>query len=130
MPKRVVTVPRAPGSWDLDLVSHGRRGPSAGALLSPEQVEQVARTVRRTPEVIVKVSGGARDPGGVKAHLNYIDRHGKQAIVTDEGHELLGKGAGAELVEDWNLELSRGQYRRKSEVGEKDLRPKMVHNIV
>lgn len=130
MPKRVVAVPQLPGTWDLDLVSHGRRGPTADSWLSPEQVEQVARTVRRTPEVVVKVSGGARDPSGVKAHVNYIDRHGKQAIVTDEGHELLGKGAGADLIDDWNLELSRGQYRRKSDAGGKDPRPKMVHNIV
>src|SRR5688500_11080928 len=100
MSKRVVAVPRAPEAWDLDLVSHGRQGPFAGPLLSQEQIEQVARTVRRTPEVIVKVSGGARDPGGVKAHFDYIDRHGKQAVVTDEGRELLGKGAGAELVDD------------------------------
>ncbi len=130
MPKRIVAVPRTPGQLDLDLVSRGRRGPSGTLRLQPEQIEQVKRTVRRTPEVIVKVSGGARDAGGAKAHFDYIDRHGKQAIVTDEGRELLGKGAGADLVGDWNLELSRGQYRDKPAPGEKDTRPKVVHNIV
>src|SRR5213596_1975975 len=82
MPKRVVSLPREPAA--LDIVSHGRRGPAAGPL-APEQVEQIKRTVRRTPEVMVKVSGGARDAGGAKAHFDYIDRHGKQAIVTDDG---------------------------------------------
>src|SRR5438093_6949861 len=127
MPKRMVRVPRDPIA--LDIVSHGRRGPAAGPL-APEHVEQIKRTVRRTPEVMVKVSGGARDAGGAKAHLDYIDRHGKQAIVTDDGRELLGKGAGAELVADWNLDLCRGQYRAKPAAGEKDRRPKLVHNIV
>src|SRR5438270_7385698 len=130
MAKRRVAVPRTPGQWDLEFVSHGRRGPSAGWGLSPNQVEEVRRTVRRVPEVVVKVSGGARDAGGAKAHFDYIDRHGKQAIVTDDGRELLGRGAAAEMVSDWNLDLSRGQYRRRPADGERDTRPKVVHNIV
>jgi hypothetical protein len=128
MPKRIVRIPRNPIA--LDIVSHGRRGPAAASSLAPEQVEQIKRTVRRTPEVIVKVSGGARDAGGAKAHFDYIDRHGNQAIVTDDGRELLGKGAGAELVADWNLDLCRGQYRVRPAAGDKDRRPKLVHNIV
>jgi hypothetical protein len=130
MPKRLVALPRTPGQWELDLVSHGRAGPQGGLGLSPEQVEQVKRTVRRTPEVMVKVSGGARDAAGAKAHFDYIDRHGKQAIVTDDGRELMAKGAGGELVSDWNLGLSKGQYRPKPPDGERDTRPKVVHNIV
>jgi len=76
------------------------------------------------------VSGGARDTAGAKAHFNYIDRHGKLGVETDEGRSLVGKSAGADLMADWNLELSKGQYRLKPEHGEKDTRPKLVHNIV
>lgn len=130
MPKRTVSVPRTPERWELEIVSHGRGGPGRADRLTPGQVEQVARTVRRTPEVVVKVSGGARDAAGAKAHLSYIDRHGKLALETDDGHELTGKGASAELVADWNLDLSRGQYRPKPVDGERDSRPKVVHNIV
>jgi hypothetical protein len=130
MPRKTVSVPRTPKPWDLDIVSHGRRGPGHATRLTPGQVEQVARTVRKTPEVIVKVSGGARDAGGAKAHFDYIDRHGKLGLETDDGRELQGKGAGADLVADWNLDLSRGQYRPKPSQGEKDTRPKVVHNIV
>lgn len=128
MPKRTVSLPRSADPERLDIVSHGRAGP-AGGRLRPDQVAQVARTVRRTPEVIVKVSGGARDPGGAKAHLDYIDRHGKLVLETDDGRELAGKGAGAELVADWNLDLSKGQFRTPSVEG-RDRRPKIVHNIV
>ena len=128
MPKRVVSVPRSPSA--LDVVSYGRRGPGSARGLAPAQVEQVARTVRRTPEVLVKVSGGARDAAGAKAHFDYIDRHGKLGMETDDGRELTGKGVGAELVADWNLDLSRGQYRPKPAEGGKDTRPKVVHNIV
>ncbi len=128
MPKRVVSVPRSPSA--LDVVSYGRRGPGSAHRLASAQMEQVARTVRRMPEVVVKVSGGARDAAGAKAHFDYIDRHGKLGMETYDGRELTGKGVGAELVADWNLDLSRGQYRPKTAEGGKDTRPKVVHNIV
>jgi hypothetical protein len=128
MPKRVVSVPRTPAS--LDIVSYGRRGPSSARQLTQAQIEQVARTVRKTPEVVVKVSGGARDAAGAKAHFDYIDRHGKLALETDDGRNLTGKGVGSELAAEWNLDLSRGQYRPKPVEGAKDTRPKVVHNIV
>jgi hypothetical protein len=80
--------------------------------------------------VVVKVSGGARDVGGAKAHFDYIDRHGKLGLETDDGRSLVGKDVGAELVRDWNLDLSKGQYRPRPASGEKDARPKVVHNIV
>lgn len=131
MPKRrVVAVPRTAGAKAFEFVSYGRRGPGAPRQLSAGQMEQVGRTVGRAPEVMVKVSGGARDAGGAKAHFDYIDRHGKLEIETDDGRRVLGKDAAAELVADWNLDLSRGQYRPKPQAGEKDKRPKVVHNIV
>jgi hypothetical protein len=131
MPKRkVVSVPRSAGQPTMEFVSYGRKVPSGAGGLSPGQMEQVARTTARTPEVMVKVSGGAREVGGAQAHLAYIDRHGKLAIETDEGRQLSGKDAAAELVADWNLDLSKGQYRPRPAQGEKDRRPKVVHNIV
>ncbi len=130
MPETIVPAGRVPALSDLEIVSHGRRGPGERLHLTPSQVEQIARTVRRTPEVIVKVSGGARDAGGAKAHVDYIDRHGRLGIETDEGYELGGKGAGAALVDDWNLDLSKGQYRPRPAPGERDPRPKVVHHLV
>jgi hypothetical protein len=68
---------RTPGAKPiLDLVSYGRAGPAAP--LSPAQVEQIRRTVRRVPEVMVKVlSKGCQDLRSVGKHVDYIDRHGK-----------------------------------------------------
>lgn len=129
MAKRLVSVPKQ-GPSLLELVSRGRKGPGGRIHLSPGQMEEVARTVRRTPEVMVKVSGGARDTGGAKAHFDYIDRHGNLDIHTDDGRELVGKDAAAEMIDDWNLDTSKGQYRPPPAEGEKDRRPKVVHNIV
>ncbi len=129
MPKRTVSVTRQ-GDALLDIVSRGRRGPGGKLALSPGQIEAVARTVERTPEVMVKVSGGARDFKGAKAHFSYIDRHGTVEIHTDDDRELVGKEAAAEMIADWNLDLSKGQYRPAPAKGEKDTRSKVVHNIV
>lgn len=133
MPKRMVRS-RLSGGGDrdmaLDIVSHGRRGPGGVLRFGPEQIQQIQRTVSRTPEVMVKVSGGGRDIGGVRAHLKYIGRHGKLPLETDEGFTVQGKNAALEIAQDWNLDQCRSQYRSKPAEGEKDTRPKLAHNIV
>lgn len=112
----------------LDIVSLARRGPNGR--LSQEEVSLVVRTLRRTPEVMVKVSGGARTTAGAVAHLKYIDRHGDLEMETDEGVKLKGGDAERRVVEDWELDVlaarSRAPYRRTA--GRKP--SKLLHNIV
>ncbi|MDP9896650.1 hypothetical protein J2W32_005760 [Variovorax boronicumulans] len=114
----------------LDIVSFGRRGPGGRLRLGADQIAQIQRTVGRTPEVMVKVSGGGRDVGGVEAHLRYIGRHGKLELETDEGLVQQGRGAAKEITADWQLELCRSQYKPRPAPGQKDTRAKLVHNIV
>ena len=58
-------------------------------------------------EVMVKISGGGRDADGVQAHFEYIDRHGKLPIETDQGEILQGKNAGTELINEWALNYAK-----------------------
>jgi Relaxase/Mobilisation nuclease domain len=113
-----------------DLRSFARPGPAGRVSLSALQLEQIARTVSRAPEVIVKVSGGAGSAAGVIAHLRYIDRHGKLEIETDEGERLKGEGIEKNITADWDLDATRahgrGPYRGKP--GRKS--PKLVHNVI
>lgn len=115
----------------LDIVSYGRRGPSRPDRFSPQQVAQISRTVRRAPEVIVKVSGGGHTLGAVAAHFEYISRHGELEIETDGEDRVQGEDAAADLVEDWDLEidaaLDRWDHRAH---GGRTAQPKLVHNIV
>ncbi len=90
----------------LDIGSFGRRGPERRDRLSPAQVALIARTVRRTPEVMVKMlNQGGQGLGAVARHFKYLDRDGEIPIHTDEGEELHGKKAQEELIDDWDLEL-------------------------
>lgn len=126
MPRRNL---RVPGERPfLDIVSHGRGTPAQQQLL-PAQVEQIARTVRYTPEVMVKISGGGQSGKAVAAHFSYLSRR-EFNIETDNGQHLKGKDSVNALVEDWELDLdaaeSRSPYRGAS--GRKPA--KLAHNIV
>src|SRR5882762_1455488 len=90
----------------LDIGSDARQGPGRRDRLSPAQIEVIARTVHRTPEVMVKVlNRGGQNLGAIAGHLDYLTRKGELEIETDEGERLKGKEAEAELLEDWDLDL-------------------------
>ena len=129
MAKRV-NLPGGGRLAELDLVSYGRRGRHTPLQFSPAHLDQIGRTVRGVPEVMVKVSGGGKSAGAVKAHLSYIDRHGKLEVHTDEGEILQGRAVAQHLSDIWNLEAGRGQYRPEPKPGTTDRRPKQVHNVV
>src|SRR5207248_10504043 len=113
----------------LDIFSAARPGPPGSIQFTPAQVEQIMRTVRRTPEVMVKVTGGGIRRGAVAAHLSYISRKGQLEIETDEGERIDKKGQQA-LLRDWHLELSPGQYRKAHDGKPPPRAVKLTHNIV
>jgi hypothetical protein len=125
------TVPRVPrGSRPLlDIFSAPRKGPPGSVRFTPAQVEQISRTVRRVPEVMVKVTGGATRLGAVAAHLSYISRKGELEIETDEGDRLTRDDQRA-FLKSWHLELSPGQYRQAKDGRSRPRELKLVHNIV
>jgi len=85
----------------FDLFSYARPSPGRRDHLSPAEVEQIARTVRRTPEVMVKVlPRGAQTAGAVRKHLDYIGREGELELEPDDGKRLQGREASEQLVED------------------------------
>ena len=129
MAKRV-DLPASGRLTDLDLVSYGRHGGHTPLEFSRAQLDQIGRTVRGVPEVMVKVSGGGKSAVAVKAHLSYIDRHGKLEVHTDRDEILQGKAVAEHLSDVWNLEVGRGQHRPEPKPGQIDRRPKQVHNLV
>ena len=113
----------------LDVVSYGRRGPGHRPL-SKSAIAHISRTIRRAPEVVIKVSGGARTLRGVQEHLDYIGRDGKGRVETDDGRLLQEKGFEKDLVKDWDLDLQvhRRYTQRAAAAGRRP--PKLVHNLV
>src|SRR5262249_2571408 len=93
----------------FDLVSTGRAGPPER--FTPQQIAHISRTVRRAPEVMVKVTGGARKLSAALAHMAYISQRSEVDLVSDDGRIIAREDQKAFLTE-WHLELSSGQYRR------------------
>jgi hypothetical protein len=115
----------------LDIASYARRGPGRRDHLSHEITELIERTVRRTPEVMVKVlSRGGRDLKAVGRHIAYLNRGGELGIETDDGQRLSGKGVENELLEDWDLELEEHRYRAVPQPRPSRPPPKLIHKIM
>ena len=126
MTRRVVRV-ASDGPPLLNIFSAGRAGPRER--LSLAQMEQIRRTVRRAPEVMVKVTGGGRGLRAVAAHLAYISHQGEIELESDRG-EHVSDDAQKELLKTWHLELAAGQYRPKGTARSVASGIKLVHNVV
>jgi RNA polymerase-interacting CarD/CdnL/TRCF family regulator len=129
MPKRTFRIRQ--GEPLLDIVSYGRGGlRETGDRLAPAQLELIQRTVRRTPEAVVKVLPRAsNDFKAVGKHLDYIGRKGELDLETDDGERLSGR-IGKDLLEDWDLDIDdvRRQATLAATKGRKP--PKLVHKLM
>jgi hypothetical protein len=122
---------RIPGQIPLfDIVSYGKVGPSGSRGFTATEIQSITRTVRRAPEVMVKVTGGDKNAGAAAAHFSYISRGGDLEIETDLGERITDREEQKALLNSWQLELSAGQYR-KSQAGKPPARRlKLTHHIV
>jgi predicted transcriptional regulator len=115
----------------LDIASYARRGPAERLHLGQEEIQLLSRTVRRTPEVIVKVlTKGGQDLKAVGRHLSYLSRNGDVEIETDDGRRLSGEGAEQELLEDWDLDVEEARRTRELRSRPGLARPKLAHKVV
>ena len=62
---------------------------------------RIAASVRRAPQVIIKVTGGGRGMKAVGDHLRYICRGGSLAFENDRGTVREGKEALRDVVDEW-----------------------------
>lgn len=137
--KRPFRAPKQQG-FGIEPASYGKRGPTAAPAINiGAWAESMSHAGGGAQEVMVKVTGGGASGEGAQAHFEYIDRHGKLEIHTDDGQELAGKTAAAELVNDWDLDLPIDEYAghsrraRRTDGGSSkpiDRRPKQVFNIL
>lgn len=109
-------MPRNLSEPAFDLFSYARRGPGRRDRWSPAEIAQVARTVARSPEVMVKVlSRGATHLSAVRKHIDYIHRKGQIDLETDDGQTIRDWNAAEEILIDWDLEVD--ECRRSTRLG-------------
>jgi hypothetical protein len=64
---------------------------------------RIEATVRRAPQVMVKVTGGGRGMRAIAAHLRYITRNGRLEIEDDRGVVERGKDAVKDIERQWRF---------------------------
>lgn len=76
--------------------------------------QKIAGAARKSPEVMVKISGGGKNRKSVKDHHDYISRNGKVELENEQGEVLKGRDAVREGVDDWAdvQQLENGSYYR------------------
>ncbi|WP_374323052.1 hypothetical protein [Brevundimonas sp.] len=65
---------------------------------------QLARIIRRAPEVMVKVTGSTRDGDHLMRHLDYTSRNGSLNLEGPDGERFEGRAAMRVLASDWAVE--------------------------
>jgi hypothetical protein len=131
MPRRLINL-RGGETPLLDVASYARPGPARRDRLSPAALDHIARTLRRDPEVMVKVlSGGGQDLRAIRRHLDYLRLRdeGELEIDTDDGRRLSGDGVAKELLEDWDLDLEENRHRSDLQAGS-GRSAKLVHKLM
>jgi hypothetical protein len=96
--------------------------------LTQAEIAHASRTARGVPEVMIKVSGGARTVRGVASHLEYLEK--RADLETDEGAVLTEKGLGRELLKDWDLEVDERRRHTQRGIASGRRPAKLVHNLV
>ena len=131
MPRRLVRLPASAVPL-LDLASYARPGPGRRDRISVAEREHIVRTIRRAPEVMVKVlSKGGQDLRAIRRHIDYLRfrDEGELAIETDQGERVAGEGAARALLEDWDLDLE--EHRRRADLEARPGRSaKLVHKLM
>jgi hypothetical protein len=64
---------------------------------------RIEATVRRAPQVMVKVTGGGRGMAAIAAHFRYITKNGRLDIEDDRGVVERGKDAVREIERQWQF---------------------------
>ena len=59
--------------------------------------------VKRSPQVMVRISGGGKGIRHIKAHLDYISRNGQVPLEDQNGDKLVGKEDIMALRDEWEL---------------------------
>jgi len=74
---------------------------------------KIALTVKKAPEVMVKISGGGKNMRQIKAHMDYISRNGTVELEDENGQTYIGK----EDVQDVRNAWGKGRIGISEEGG-------------
>lgn len=96
----------------IEILVRGRRS-KVKPFGRAQEKDALRRIARRTPEVMVKVTGGGKTSQHVLAHLTYITRKGKLEALNDEHDKYASRDDMTDLMAEWGLDIARGAGKNK-----------------
>lgn len=99
-PVKVTSAKKGMTGFPLSRPAQAKKG---GAVMHDAKVirSKLGSISKRTPEVMVKISGGGKGMSHIKAHIDYISRHGKLEAEDQNGDKLHGKDDISSLKDEW-----------------------------
>ena len=91
------------GMTGLRLLAPQTAGLGSGRMDASQVRRRVNSLVKRRPQVMVRISGGGKSIGHIKAHLDYISRHGQIPLEDQQGDKFTGKDDLAALRDEWRF---------------------------
>lgn len=116
--------------------SVGNGGGTAGSATGSREERSTAvrqklqAIARRSPEVMVKVSGTSRGFGHLRAHFSYISRDGQIELEDQDGQVMNGPDGLAEVRADWQSAYPIPEERRGDETEGRDVRRREAFHLV
>jgi hypothetical protein len=97
--------PRVKGKKGKNILGGRKPGTSSAAPAAmpagPATRERLARTLNKTPEVMVKITGGGKNMRQIETHLRYISREGEVEIEDENGDRHQGIDEVLEVRDGW-----------------------------
>ena len=95
--------------------SKGRAVPAAKRRLTVGNKSTIARTVKRTPEVMIKISSSAKNMKKVGKNVDYISRQGTVPLEDEQGNQYIGEHAKEDALYTWGQSIpADGEKRRET----------------
>lgn len=110
--RRAVKFTKGVGDLKAPMRPKSQKGGSLDAATVRKKLDA---TVKKRPEVMVKITGSGKHIQQIKNHLDYISRNGEIALEDQDGEQINGREPIRDLRDDWK----NGRYVIPTEEGKR-----------
>lgn len=99
--KKPPAAPKGSSQWSGAGVAARNPGPYPGYGSKTDAKARLMGIAKRSKQVMVKITGGAKSVKSMKSHFDYLSRNGELALVDQNGEPIHGRDALGDLLWTW-----------------------------
>lgn len=93
----------------IEILTRGKRSKARPIkAVGKRQKDKLAGTAHKSPEVMVKISGGGKSKVQVYNHMTYITRNGNLEATTEDGQKISNHSEIKDLLREWQVDSTKG----------------------